>query len=197
MTQPSTTPTEPEKKFTQADLDRVVADRLNRERAKYADYDELKEAVKAAEGNKSQLDKIESALAQANARAEKAEAATLRAEVAQELGLTARQARKLSGANREEMLADGREMVEDFGIKPKSSDGAKTGTEGGEGAANGDGKGDGGKNEGDGNAAPQQQAPRTGGGRPRENLRSGAPMSTPAAEETDPLKLAAGVARRF
>ena len=34
-------------KFTQADLDRIVQDRLRREREKYADYDELK--AKAAE----------------------------------------------------------------------------------------------------------------------------------------------------
>lgn len=31
-----------ERTFTQADLDRIVADRLQRERAKYADYDDLK-----------------------------------------------------------------------------------------------------------------------------------------------------------
>lgn len=33
----------PEKSFTQADLDRVVADRLKREREKFGDYDDLKE----------------------------------------------------------------------------------------------------------------------------------------------------------
>ena len=32
-------------KFTQADLDRVVGDRLARESKKYADYDELKKAA--------------------------------------------------------------------------------------------------------------------------------------------------------
>lgn len=34
-----------EAKFTQADLDRVVQDRLNRDRAKYNDYDDLKKQV--------------------------------------------------------------------------------------------------------------------------------------------------------
>lgn len=33
---------DPEKKFSQADLDRVVQDRLERERKKYGDYDDLK-----------------------------------------------------------------------------------------------------------------------------------------------------------
>lgn len=50
-----------EKTFTQADVDRIVADRLKRDREKYADYDVLKE--KAAkldeidEKNKSELQK--------------------------------------------------------------------------------------------------------------------------------------------
>jgi hypothetical protein len=35
-------PEEGDKKFTQEDLDRVVADRLKRETSKYSDYDELK-----------------------------------------------------------------------------------------------------------------------------------------------------------
>lgn len=38
------------KTFTQADLDRIVGERLTREKAKYADYDDLK--VKAAEAEK-------------------------------------------------------------------------------------------------------------------------------------------------
>ena len=33
---------EPEQTFTQADVDRIVKERVQRERAKYADYDELK-----------------------------------------------------------------------------------------------------------------------------------------------------------
>lgn len=39
-------------KFTQADLDRIVADRITRERAKFADHDDLKQ--KAAEFDKIQ-----------------------------------------------------------------------------------------------------------------------------------------------
>lgn len=41
----SNTPSAPT--FTQADLDRVVADRLSREKAKYADYDALKQRAEA------------------------------------------------------------------------------------------------------------------------------------------------------
>lgn len=198
MTQPNT---DPEKKFTQADLDRVVADRLTRERAKFADYDELKQAAQAAAGSKSQLDKMQEQLDKMAKRAEKAEGEALRSSVAAELGLSPRQARRLSGTTREELLADGRELLDDLGVKPGAkgdgnNDGANGGDGGSEGAADGDGKGDGGKagtGSADGNAQ-QQTAPR---GKPKEDLKSGAPMSTPGKEETDPLKLAAAVQRRF
>lgn len=82
-----TQPTQPEagetkqqeQTFTQADLDRVVAERLKREReatkAKYADYDELKTK---AEGAKTLEDRI----ADMEARATKAEVEALRAKYA-------------------------------------------------------------------------------------------------------------------
>lgn len=44
----ATTTTEPETRFTQADLDRIVNERLERERKKYADYPELKKKAAAA-----------------------------------------------------------------------------------------------------------------------------------------------------
>lgn len=43
---------EPEKVFTQADLDRVVKERIDRERKKYADYDELKKSKEELEALK-------------------------------------------------------------------------------------------------------------------------------------------------
>lgn len=50
-----------EKTFTQAELDAIVSDRLKRDRAKYADYDSLKEKAaqfdKIEEANKSELQK--------------------------------------------------------------------------------------------------------------------------------------------
>lgn len=44
----ATADTKSEKTFTQADLDRVVADRIAREKAKYADYGDLKRKAAAA-----------------------------------------------------------------------------------------------------------------------------------------------------
>lgn len=56
------TPVEAEKKFTQADIDRVVQDRLARERQRYSDYDDLKAKVDA---QKSEAEKaIEAARAE-------------------------------------------------------------------------------------------------------------------------------------
>lgn len=39
-------PSEEEKSFSQADLDRIIEQRLKRERSRYADYDDLKTAAK-------------------------------------------------------------------------------------------------------------------------------------------------------
>ncbi|WP_151737237.1 scaffolding protein [Paenibacillus tengchongensis] len=46
---PDPAPAAPEKTFTQAELDALIADRLGRERKKFADYDELKTKLTALE----------------------------------------------------------------------------------------------------------------------------------------------------
>src|SRR5215470_14375105 len=50
-----------DKTFTQADVDRIVADRLGRERGKYADYDDLKTKAsqfdELAEKNRTEAEK--------------------------------------------------------------------------------------------------------------------------------------------
>lgn len=52
---------EPERTFTQAEVDSIVSDRLQRERSKYADYKALKDKAEAydkfTEANKSELEK--------------------------------------------------------------------------------------------------------------------------------------------
>lgn len=66
----ATTTEQAEKTFNQAELDQIIADRLKREREKYADYDALKEKA-------TRLDEIEEAskteLQKATERAEKLE----------------------------------------------------------------------------------------------------------------------------
>lgn len=72
--------------FTQADVDRIVADRLKREReatkAKYGDYDDLKAK---AEGAKS----VEERLAQMEKRTADAEAKAIRSDIAARYGISA------------------------------------------------------------------------------------------------------------
>lgn len=78
-TPPVTPPEAPGQTFTQADVDRLISERLKRERdatkAKYADYDDLK---KAADGRKTAEDRIaelERQTVEANARALRADVA--------------------------------------------------------------------------------------------------------------------------
>jgi multidrug efflux pump subunit AcrA (membrane-fusion protein) len=65
--------------FTQDELDRILQDRIARERSKYGDYDALKaqaDKLKALEdAQKSELDREREARAQAEARAQEAEKA--------------------------------------------------------------------------------------------------------------------------
>jgi hypothetical protein len=65
-------------KFTQAQLDAIVSDRLARERGKYADYAELKDASEKLQAlqdaQKSDLEKLQDALDQANQERDKADA---------------------------------------------------------------------------------------------------------------------------
>jgi len=103
---------QPDQGFTQADVDRIVADRLKRERettkTKYADYDDLK--AKAA-GAKT----VEDRLAEIERQAKDSEDRALRAEVANAKGLTAKQAKRLQGGTREELEADADDLLEDIG----------------------------------------------------------------------------------
>jgi hypothetical protein len=193
------------KTFTQADVDRIVRDRLERERAKYADYDDLKAKAAEADKSKSQLDRIEAKLAESEKRADQLTRDGLIRDVAEELGVSVKVARKFEGKTRDELLADGRETLRDMGIEPDKSKRKKTtddkGSEGGDagGTDDADDDTDEGR-EGDTDADEQRTGStreteqRETRRRPRE-LRSGAAMSPGGREERDPMKLIAGVPR--
>lgn len=100
--------------FTQADIDKIVKERVARERAKYADYDDLK--TKAA-GAKTLEDRV----AEIERGAKDAEARALRAEVANAKGLTPTQAKRLIGSTREELEADADELLADIGERKKNN----------------------------------------------------------------------------
>ena len=98
-------PAEPERTFTQAELDAIVGDRLKRERAKYADYDEFKaKAAKfdeAEEASKSELQKAVEERDRYKAELEKLAAERERAEkvakVAAEKGVDAALLARMAG----------------------------------------------------------------------------------------------------
>lgn len=70
---------------SQADLDKIISERLSRERAKYADYADLKtkasEFDKIAEASKTELEKMQDALAASRAEAETLRLGNVKAEL--------------------------------------------------------------------------------------------------------------------
>lgn len=113
------------KTFTQADVDRIVQDRVAKEKAKYSDYDELKaKAGKVDEqeaANKSELDKMREQLETVTKAQVESDRKALRAEVAMAKGLTAAQAKRLAGDTREELEADADEILEAFPVATNDS----------------------------------------------------------------------------
>lgn len=167
-----------EKTFTQAELDRIVEERLKRERAKYADYDQLKaqaDKAKALEDEKKtgeerlagEIKALKDDLARERHRA-------LVAEIAQEKGLSAKQARRLQGATREELEADADDLLDSFGGRQTDGQAGDTDdTDAGDTAGGG-------------------EQPR----RPKEKLRPGTVTDTGEDDsDLDPAKLAAAIPR--
>ncbi|MEU8264922.1 DUF4355 domain-containing protein [Micromonospora sp. NPDC048999] len=175
--------------FTQADVDRIVRERLARDREKYADYDDLRAKAAEADKSKSALDKLVEKVSGLEDRAAKAERRALITEVASAKGLTAAQAKRLAGETREELERDADELLAAFrpadkdGKDGKDADGGKDGagdgkdSDGGKDGA-GDGKGsDGGKDAGgtaEGGEGGEARKLPPAGTRPKEKLTSGA-----------------------
>lgn len=183
MTQPDDTGAAGGKAFTQAEVDAIVRDRLKRERehtaTKYGDYEDLKRAAADADKSKTQLDKLSEQIGELTSRAERAEAATTRAKIVAAKKLPPQLAKRLQGKTEEELSADADELLADW----KAAGGKVDGDDNGKNEQDGD----------NGKGTPAARPATTG--RPREDLRSGAPVTPRAPEETDPLKLAALIPR--
>lgn len=106
-----------EKTFTQADVDRVVADRLERERKKYAEFDNYKKAKEELdalkEGQKTELEKAQTAQSKAEAKAAELEAKiktlelnALKSKLASEAGLPAELSDRIRGDDETAIKAD-------------------------------------------------------------------------------------------
>jgi dsDNA-specific endonuclease/ATPase MutS2 len=103
---------------SQEELDRIIAARLAREKAHYADYDDLKAKAekfeKALKAGKTELQNaIDRAVAAEKAASESA-AEALRSSVALVKRLTPAQAKRLVGSTREELEADADELLSDL-----------------------------------------------------------------------------------
>jgi len=117
---PDPKPDDP-KTFTQADIDRIVADRLKREAAKYSDYDDLKakaaRLVELEEKDKTDAQKLADSNRALEDRAKKAELDACRMRIAIRKGLTEAQVKRLVGSSEEELEADADELLEAFKAK--------------------------------------------------------------------------------
>lgn len=106
-----------EKTFTQADVDRIVGERISGVKSKFADYDDLKKkAARADELEAAQMSEVEKAIKRAedaeNAlkaveeKATQAELAALRIKVGTEKGIPAALIDRLSGNDAASIAAD-------------------------------------------------------------------------------------------
>lgn len=104
------------KTFTQSEVNAIVADRLNRERAKFQDYDALRQKAeqldKIEEANKTELqkatEKATALEAELSAMKKNEEIRTLRDKVAKENGIPAE---LLSGSTEEECMAQAKALI--------------------------------------------------------------------------------------
>lgn len=111
---------------SQDELDRIIQKRLDRERSRFADYDDLKaKADKLAEieeANKTEAEKLAQRAEAAEAKLADAERAVLRSEVAAEKNVPAS---LLTGSTKEELEASADALLEFRGEQkrptPKSS----------------------------------------------------------------------------
>lgn len=132
-----------ERTFTQADLDRVVNERLARERDKFKDYDTLKAQAAAAGDTRTEMQRLADEMKELRADREKRDHLDLQKSVAEAAGIPLKYAKKLEGKTREELEADALDFAEAFGAKQ------------------------------DGQEQEQRRTPAVQRGRPRENLRGG------------------------
>lgn len=107
---------------SQEQLDKLIGARLKREAQKFGDYDDLKaKAAKfdaAQDAAKTEAQKLQDKLAEAERRATTAETNALRADVAREKGVPAK---SLTGSTREELEASADELIEWRGEQKQTS----------------------------------------------------------------------------
>jgi len=123
---PAEAPADPpsDKTFTQGELDRIVGERVGRERQKYADYDDLKtkasEYDKLADSQKTDLDRVSGERDSLKTRVGELEPENLRLRVSHKKGLPHELVDRLQGKDEAEMEADADRLLGLF--KPPADD---------------------------------------------------------------------------
>jgi hypothetical protein len=106
------------KTFTQADVDKLIADRVARERKKYAGHDDLKrkasEFDKLEDAKKSEAQKLNDQLAAAQVELQGYRVAEIRRNAAVEAGLDQRHAEFITAADAEQALEQAKRLAEAF-----------------------------------------------------------------------------------
>lgn len=110
-----------DKTFSQEEVDRIVQERLARERAKFSDYEDLKAKAdkfeQFEESQKTEAQKQQEALEAAQSELAELRVAKIRAEVAAEKGVPAS---LLTGETQEELVASADALIEFRGEKRQS-----------------------------------------------------------------------------
>ncbi len=96
---------------TQEEFDAAIKDRLERERGKYADYETLKTQVGTLT---TERDTAVQQLSDANAKIKNYETNSVKMRIAQEKGLPAEMALRLTGETEEDIAKDADSMVQIF-----------------------------------------------------------------------------------
>lgn len=124
--------TPPEQKtFTQEELERILSERLKREREKYKDYDELKKAAeelkKLKEAQMSETEKLQAKLAEMERermelelQLQEARVENLKLKVLDEMGLPRAWANRIFGTSEEEIRQDAEELKKLLGAAGKT-----------------------------------------------------------------------------
>jgi hypothetical protein len=105
------------KTFTQEDLDKIVADRIGRERKKYADYDELK--TKLSEYTKVEEERKQSEMSEIEKLQAQLEKLTKQAEEAEQVKV-----KSLESANKRLVKSEFKVLAKDLGVRKDALDDA-------------------------------------------------------------------------
>lgn len=140
--QPAVNDTQQTKTFTQEELEKIIAERLKREREKYKDYEQLKKAAeelqKIKESQMSEQEKLQMRLAEIEREKLERErelaelrTALVKQKVLTELGLPISLADRIFGETEEEIRQDAEELKKLLGLQANTKVGAPTNPVGG------------------------------------------------------------------